>query len=290
MLQAQNVGKRAGTEEVLMVVKTYPNPSSHYGELVCTAGIRMRDGEWVRIYPYPFRQVPEQHRFSKYDIISAPLELPREHDPRPESYRLSDPRGVKQIGHLDTKGNWAARLRHILPTVMPSVGAFQKAMFPDATRWGASIRPVQIDPSTAAFSYKYRGKDWDAETLEKLRKAEMRVKGGLFVDQEVAEHYQILRRVPYEFRLRFKDLTDSEYDLIILDWELAQLYFNCRRRTTSDEAAIEMVRFKVEEQICSPRNDVYLVLGNMHHRFRNPNNIAIDGFIYPQKQVQARLF
>ena len=41
-------------ERVLITVKTYPTLSSKYGELVCTAGIRASDGEWIRIYPMPF--------------------------------------------------------------------------------------------------------------------------------------------------------------------------------------------------------------------------------------------
>jgi hypothetical protein len=50
-------------EQVLMIVKTYPTPSSKYGELTCTAGIRLRDNTWVRIYPYPFRTAKDDYQF-----------------------------------------------------------------------------------------------------------------------------------------------------------------------------------------------------------------------------------
>jgi hypothetical protein len=72
------------TEKVLMVVKTYPTPSSKYGELVCTAGIRLRDNAWIRIYPYPFRQAKAREQFEKYDIIEAAIERATQ-DPRPDS-------------------------------------------------------------------------------------------------------------------------------------------------------------------------------------------------------------
>lgn len=41
--------------KVLITVKTYPNLSTKYEELVCTAGFR-EDGTWIRIYPVQFRQ------------------------------------------------------------------------------------------------------------------------------------------------------------------------------------------------------------------------------------------
>lgn len=244
----------------------------------------------MRIYPYPFRLVPKQNRFKKYDIIEARLEPPREYDPRPESFRLSDPQSVSRIDHLDTRGNWAARMRHILPTVVPSVQAFQAAMFPDSTRWGPSIRPVQIVPESARLICHHRGETWSEEELAKLSKAQDRVQGSLFRDDEVANAFQVLRKVPYEFRLEFQDLTGESYNLMILDWEIAQLYFNCRRSAGSDIEALELVRVRIEEQICCPENDVYLVVGNVHHRFWQPGNIAVDGFIYPKRQLQGRLF
>jgi hypothetical protein len=43
-------------ERILITVKTYPMLSKKYGELVCTVGLR-ENGEWIRIYPVPFRQL-----------------------------------------------------------------------------------------------------------------------------------------------------------------------------------------------------------------------------------------
>ena len=41
------------TAEVMITVKTYPNPSETYGETVCVAGVRLDRGapEWIRLYP-----------------------------------------------------------------------------------------------------------------------------------------------------------------------------------------------------------------------------------------------
>jgi hypothetical protein len=40
---------------ILVVVKTYPNPSQAYGETVCCAGVDLDTRRWVRIYPIEIR-------------------------------------------------------------------------------------------------------------------------------------------------------------------------------------------------------------------------------------------
>jgi hypothetical protein len=53
--------------QVLVTVKTYPLPSSKYGELVCTAGL-LNNGKWVRIYPVPYRLLSDDRKYPKYSI------------------------------------------------------------------------------------------------------------------------------------------------------------------------------------------------------------------------------
>ncbi len=49
---------------VLITVKTYPIPSSKYDELVCTAGVT-ETGDFVRLYPINFRDLPYYQKFKK---------------------------------------------------------------------------------------------------------------------------------------------------------------------------------------------------------------------------------
>jgi hypothetical protein len=51
------------TENVLIVVKTAPNPSNKYRETVCTVGIT-EQGKWIRLYPLPYRYIDFYKRFS----------------------------------------------------------------------------------------------------------------------------------------------------------------------------------------------------------------------------------
>jgi hypothetical protein len=64
---------RAGDEtaDVMITVKTYPNPSETYGETVCVAGVRLdrERPEWIRLYPVKFRNADFDNQFKKYEII-----------------------------------------------------------------------------------------------------------------------------------------------------------------------------------------------------------------------------
>ena len=277
-------------EQVLMLVKTYPTPSATYGELVCTAGIRLRDNAWIRIYPYPFRLLNEDLRFRKGDILELPL-LKATDDPRPESYKIHDANAIKRVDHLGTQHHWAERMKYILPTTLKSVDELKQGMFPADKVWGPSILPVKVKSGSAKFSYEGKG-DWTEQELDKLRKAEEYVQTNLFVDEGIRQYFRMLEKVPYQFRLSYIDAAGEQHKRghMILDWEIAQLYFNVRKNTQTDEEALEKVRYKIEEDIFSEKNDVFLVLGNIHHRFRNPNSLAIDGFFYPKRQLQPGLF
>ena len=59
-------------EKILILVKTYPTPSTKYVETVCTAGIRA-DGSWVRIFPVPFRSYKEYQRYMKYQWVECSI-------------------------------------------------------------------------------------------------------------------------------------------------------------------------------------------------------------------------
>lgn len=279
-------------EEVVMLVKTYPTPSETYGELVCAAGIRLRDNAWVRIYPYPFRLMNEDKRFNKGSILQIPLSK-ASNDRRPESYKIANVNDIREIGHLSTKNNWAERMALIKPTVLSSVAELKASMFPDSSeendRWGPSILPVRVESDSAHLSWE-KNDGWNEKQLTKLQKAENFVKDNLFLDEGIKQSFRQLAKVPYEFRLSYKDSSGEEYNHLILDWEIPQLYFNVRQEAADDKEALEKVRYKIEESIFDKRNDVYLILGNIHHRFRNPDAIAIDGFVYPKRQLQGGLF
>jgi hypothetical protein len=56
----------------LILVKTYPHPSTKYQEVVCTAGVTDQN-EWVRLYPIDYRALPPQQWFEKHQWIEVKL-------------------------------------------------------------------------------------------------------------------------------------------------------------------------------------------------------------------------
>lgn len=280
----------ARREEVLMIVKTYPTPSSKYGELVCTAGIRLRDNTWIRIYPYPFRQAKTSEQFEKYDIIEVALEKETK-DPRPDSFKLYDLNSIRKLRHLGPERHWTERMSFIRTTSADSVASLMQGMLSeDKTKWGKSILPVPVLSASAKLSWDYRGEEWKDEDLEKLKSAANPNQLSLFATEEAKNYFQTLKRIPYTFRLTFKDLTEKEYTFPVLDWEIAQLFLKVRSVTGSDESALDKVRFKIENQIFKTDNEVFIILGNIHHRFKKRDSLAVDGFIYPKRQQQFSLF
>ena len=98
------------TAEVMITVKTYPNPSETYGETVCVAGVRLDRGqpEWIRLYPVKFRNADFDSQFKKYEIIRVNGTHHQPNDNRPESFRPRQDEMVTRrvAGH---KHNWQRR-------------------------------------------------------------------------------------------------------------------------------------------------------------------------------------
>ena len=73
------------TLKILVTVKAYPAIGKRHGEAVCVAGIDVERHRWIRLLPVPFRDMPYDHHFHKFDILE--VDARKASDPRPESYR-----------------------------------------------------------------------------------------------------------------------------------------------------------------------------------------------------------
>lgn len=73
---------------VLVTVKSAPIVGAKTGEAVCVAGVRT-DGfqaEWIRLFPFPFRDLPREQHFKKYQVITLRASKGASSDSRPESW------------------------------------------------------------------------------------------------------------------------------------------------------------------------------------------------------------
>jgi hypothetical protein len=225
---------------VFITVKTYPTLSKKYDELVCTAGI-LDDGSWVRVYPLPFRKLDYENRYRKYQWMELPL-VKNESDPRPESYKVMDIARVQLIGEpVGTKQGWAERKQIIFGK--NDVYSDLAALITKANNNELSIaifKPAEL----LDFVVEKTGREWDQDSLEILKAKASQL--SLFqTEDEVKKEFLIVDKLPYKFSYRFKDCTGKESTLMIEDWEIGALFWNCLKQSEGNEdEAINLVRRK----------------------------------------------
>ena len=94
------------TKRVLITVRTYPVPARSGIEVSCTAGITA-EGEWIRLFPIPYRFLARDQRFAKYQWIDVAVRKAA-NDARHESYRV-DPDSIKILDDPGPLTNWVAK-------------------------------------------------------------------------------------------------------------------------------------------------------------------------------------
>lgn len=266
-------------ERVLVVVKTYPCLSQKYDELVCTAGLK-EDGTWIRIYPVPFRKLKPYSQYRKYDWIEVDV-VKNTRDFRPESYRpvnLDTP--INVIGHIDTKNAWKDRKELVLRKVYTDMDK----LLSDSRSTNISLAVLKAHIS--GFVIKAVEREWDAKKLEKLRANQNQL--DLFEQKEV---FEVVKKLPYEFSYRFTTDDGKSHTLMIEDWELGMLYWNCLKGNGFDErAACDKVKQMYYDHMVN-NCDLYLILGTtkeMQQRKR-PQPFIVIGTFYPPKQDVEQL-
>lgn len=136
-------------------MKTYPIPSSKYDELVCTAGVR-EDGEFVRLYPINFRDLPFDQQYKKYQWIEVEATRHTGRDARKESYR-PDCETLKLIGKpIPTRaGDWSERARYVLKNQSAWIEELESHRKADRTSLGIfkpkKIHDLVIEPDEATW-------------------------------------------------------------------------------------------------------------------------------------------
>ncbi|MBU3955850.1 hypothetical protein KJ633_05260 [bacterium] len=269
-----------------MLVKTYPVLSKKYSELVCTAGIT-EDGSWIRIYPVPFRFLEYKKKYKKFQWIEA--EVTRNlSDPRPESYKIVDVNTIKLLDIIDTKNGWRERKNLLFGNliVFDSLQELIKKSKNNELSL-ALFRPAKI----LDFIVEKADSEWDKGLVEKIRNDISQP--DLFTTEEerlAKENFQLAKKIPYKFSYRFQDSSGKESALMIEDWEIGQLYWNCLKRANGDEkTAAEQVKNKYLNEF--QKKDIYFFLGTtrqFHGWAKNP--FLIIGVFYPpitEKDIES---
>ena len=255
------------TLRFLVTAKTQPIPSTKYRETVCTAGIT-EAGEWVRLYPVPFRYWEGPQQFGLYDWVELPArKRPRGSDKRKENWA---PAGdLRVIEHVGPSDKWAKRKRLILPHVAPSLEWMTDAYQRDGTSLGV-IRPSEVSDVVVEAD----DSDWTPKQRGALE--QMALDGTEPKQLEKPAHW-------FSYRFRCEDPACRGHCLQILDWGLYELY----RRTKQgrgESAAVKRTKEKCWE-LAAADKDCYLFVGKHHYH----PGFMIIGMFYPPRDERIPL-
>jgi len=255
--------ERWANKKVLITVRTYPVPSKSSIEVSCTAGIT-ENGEWIRLFPIPYRFLNPDKRFSKYQYIEASISKALS-DPRPESYKpnIDSLRILSQP--LSTDNKWESRKEIVFPLKSKSLCELQKArdlnQYPTLGFFKPKIiSSLNITPSSA---------EWTESQLASLRQYPM------FGDVPQSE----LEKLPYDFSYVFQcdDPNCHTHKLSCTDWEIGALYRRCRNRYGANWERYFRETYETEMILAK---DTHFFVGTIHG---HPSEWIIIGLFYPPK-------
>jgi len=251
------------TKKVFITVKTYPLPSKKTIEASCTAGIT-EDGNWIRLFPLPFRYLEYSKQFKKYQWIEA--SVTKASDPRPESYKVVLD-SIRLVGEpIATSDNWQMRKNIILPLAAPSLCYLERTSPETNITLGIFkpriIRELIIEPE--------ENPDWTASELAILSQQSMFDKKTL----------KPLEKIPLRFIYSFfcDDPQCKGHRLSATDWELGEAYRKWRRHYGKDWESYFRQRFEHEVIY---NFDTYFYVGTIR---AYPNVWIIVGLFYPHKE------
>jgi len=262
--------------KILVVVKTYPNPSAGYQETVCTAGID-EGFNWIRLYPIRFRSRKKEEQYKKYDWIEVDV-IKSTKDFRPESYHLTDLYNeIRIINSIGTEDKWRERKRYVLHHLYDSMDLLIKDAYdPQKYVSLATFKPVEI---ISAYHKPAPNRDWTEKEKAKM------------AQQDIFENNEkkMLRKVPYDFCYEFKESQGVKSKMRVLDWGIHQLYWNCFDDSNDEKIAVDKVLEKMNDLA---KKDFHLILGTtlQYHRRKATNPFTIVGLFYPPKDEQQNIF
>jgi hypothetical protein len=269
-------------QRILIAVKTYPTLSEKYRELACTAGFR-EDGSWIRLYPIPFRLLEQEKRYKKYQWIEADI-VKNKGDPRPESFKVINTDAITLQEQVSTGQNWAERKRLILEknTIYKDLKEIINKAHKDELSL-VIFKPTSIED----FIVDKAEPEWSEDKLKKVLD-DLKQKNLFDNVQDIAD-FKIIPKLPYKFKYKFKDCNGKSSSLMIEDWEIGQLYWNCVE-SYGKQNAVQKVKEKYFDDFAK-KKDLYLFLGTTRewHARRAPNPFVIIGTFHPPIEQQGAL-
>ena len=255
--------------KVLITVKTYPIPSKKYDELVCIAGVT-ESGDFVRLYPINFRDLPYSQQFKKYQWIRLSAHRHGKEDSRKESFR-PDSDSIELAGEpIESKrGDWGNRAKIALLKRARSMEELWCSQKRDNTSLGV-FRPKQV------FQIEIEKDDEDWKPAQRQAFLQAR----LWETRTVSRNPP--RKVPYKFFYRFKcddPRCKGNHRMSIIDWEVGVLFWRLVNEGKNYEQAADSVRHKFLNVLCGPDRFTYFFVGTTFPY----NTWVVIGVFWPSK-------
>ena len=257
-------------KRVLITVRTYPTPARKGVEVSCTAGIT-DDGQWIRLFPIPYRSLAADQRFKKYQWINVEVSKARG-DFRRESHTPNlDTIEGGEI--LSTANEWRPRWEVVRPLIKPSLCAIQRERKENNAPTLGIFKPQKID----RLIIENDTAEWDSTQLTKLNQTL-----SLFKQEPVGQ----LEKIPYNFKYKFTcfDAECTGHTISCIDWEIGQSYRKWRKiyKDTWEDTFRNKYEVEMKEKF-----DTHFFVGNMH---QHPSSFLIVGLYYPPFRLTSDLF
>ena len=251
-------------KKILVVVKTYPTPATKGVEVSCTAGIT-EDGQWIRLFPIPYRFLHSDQRFSKYELVE--VEVAKSSDSRPESYEVNVESLKILSGPLPTHNGWQSRREALKPLTSHCLCCLKESLNRDKHPTLGFYKPKRIK----RLLIEEDDPNWSESDLGKLSQTSM-------FDNAPP---RILEKIPYKFRYEVScdEQNCRGHSMICTDWELIEAYR--RWKVQYPDAWEDKLRQKFEYEMVQ-RNDTHLFVGTVRS---HPASWIIVGLFYPPKNV-----
>lgn len=270
-------------EKILILAKTYPNPSSKYIETTCIAGIN-HEGEMRRLYPVSFRFLEEKVKFKKWQWIEANIAKATK-DHRPESFKVVDRDSIEALEVIDSKKNWLNRSVWWKKIPQANLCALENS---EELRVDISNEVItRISGGKTLFLIdnielesleivEQKEKKWTEEELRKLKENCDQL-DMFFNPETLYDTRSPLKKLPYRFYYKYNIYVKGEkFSLrsMITDWEAGAAFWKFLREYEKGWKEKFTQRFLEEMK----EKDMKFLMGNMH---THQNQWLIISLIYP---------
>jgi hypothetical protein len=249
-------------KRITVITKAYPEHSTKYGDVACTAGID-ETGEWVRLYPIDIRHFIGPNKISKFHVIEVECQKDDDYQHRKESYKIR-PDSIKIIDRTlsEPRPDWKRRSELLLTLRDKSIEDLQDQFKAEKKSIGL-IRPSRLIDFIKT------------EELQSFEEASWSFTLTLY-----GEKIPTVTKIPHIFKYRFTcpGCDEGNHEMQCEDWELFESYRSWAKKYKSPDELWKKLHLKYYNTMTYERN-LYFIMGT-HSKY--PTWFII-GIYYPPK-------